>query len=54
VGAAGNVGGVMLGNLAEKLEHAARAGDMAQIEQALPEIEQCFAQLKGAMEAKFG
>jgi len=53
-GAAGNVGGVMLGNLAEKLEHAARAGDMAQIEQALPEIEQCFAQLKGAMEAKFG
>ena len=51
-GAAANVGGMALTEIAGELENAGKVGDMGAIRQGLPELEQRFAQLKAAMEER--
>ena len=51
-GAAGNVGGHALSELAHQMEVAAKAGDVQQVKAALPNLKNHFAQLKGAMESR--
>ncbi len=49
-GASANVGGMKLSAHALKMEEAGKAGDMETFGQKQPELEQCFVQLKAAIE----
>ncbi len=49
-GAAGNVGGDALRETAAAMEHAGRAGDVAELRRLLPELQEQFLRLKAAMD----
>ena len=49
-GASANVGGMALSALALKIEQAGKSGNLEVIQLCMPELEQCYAQLKMAME----
>jgi len=51
-GVAGNIGGIALQDIAHTIEKAAKAADLVKLEQLMTELNNCFFQLKNAMESK--
>ena len=51
-GASANISGLALSAVAKKMEQAGKVGDLKTIQQSLPELLQCFAQLTAAIKAR--